>query len=56
MDKLSLSCISAVHFLDNQGKDDPVPDTNSEEEFEEHNPDDYKLTVSRTLLACSHPY
>ena len=34
------------HFKDNLSKDDDVPDTNGEEEFEEQNPDDYKSAVS----------
>ena len=34
------------HSIDNLSKEDDLPDTNGEEEFEEQNPDDYKSTVS----------
>ena len=35
-----------LYPIDNTSKDDAVPDTNGEEEFEEQNPDDYKASVS----------
>ena len=44
--------VYAFHSSDNVSKgDDVVPDTNTEEEFEEQNPDDYKSTVSGQIVS-----
>lgn len=37
---------SIKSILDDCGKDDAVPDSNGEEEFEEQNPEECKSTVS----------